>query len=291
MQAILQHYQTFIAVVECLSFTRASKKLGLSKGAVSQAIKQLEAMLKVDLLLRTTRKLSLTEEGQQVYQQCLRLDREVATTLELAGQFQDAPQGHLRICCNPQLAKARLPALLDDYMRAYPDVTLDILCDERMPDLHAEQIDIVFGISWPAPDDVVAKVIGHTRYVLCASPEYLAKHGTPETIEELTGHAYFPHLGRDPATPLMHFPPKAGQRLSKRIAVNSISLLKAFAMSGLGLVQVHDYVIEKSLASGRLVEVLPKFSQPDVPLYVYYAKQRFVQPKISAFIKRVAHFF
>ncbi len=284
---IFQHCDNFLAVADYQSFTRAAEFLGISKGAVSQSIRQLETHLKVRLFYRTTRKVSLTDEGLVFYQQCQRLKREMDGTVELVGQFHQSPSGTLRICSNPHFAKAKLPKLIDCYMKQFPEVKMEILCDERMPDMIAEQIDIVFGICWPAPDDVVAKVIDQTRYVLCASQAYLDKNGTPEKVEDLQNHNYFPHMGRDPKTPLMHIDVKQSFHLKTRLALNNISVMKELAKSGLGIVQLHDYVVQKDLDSGELVEILPDFSKPNIPLYVYYLKHRYVQPKVRQFLNLV----
>lgn len=284
---LFQYCDAFIAVAELQSFTRAADALNMTKGGVSQAIRQLESQLSVRLFFRTTRKVSLTDEGKLFYKQCQRLKREMDGTLELVSQFHQAPSGLLRICSNPHLAKAKLIKLIDIYLARFPDVDIELLCDERMPDMIEEQVDIVFGINWPAPEDVVAKVIDNTRYVLCASPAYLEKHGMPTCIEALSEHNYIPHLGRDPNTPLMHIDVNSPFQLDKRLAVNNISTMLALAEAGIGIIQVHQYAAKSALASGRLLEILPELSKPNIPLYVYYQKHRFVQPKVRQFLNLV----
>lgn len=281
---LLSFVEPFLAVADQKSFTRAAEQLGITKGAISQAIRQLETLLKVTLFFRTTRSVQLSEEGKIFYQQCQRLKNEMEVTFDLVQQFHEAPQGKLRISCNPYYAKSKLPALIREYMKRFPEVKLELICDERLPDMAAEQIDVVFGINWPAPDDVVAKVIAHTRYVLCASPGYLAQYGIPKQPEDLKKHRYFPHMGRDLIRPVMYIEELLANDLNIKLAANNIQVMQSLAEAGLGIIQVHDYVVQDALAEGKLVEILSSHSQPDVPLYVYYQKHRFVQPKIRQFI-------
>jgi DNA-binding transcriptional LysR family regulator len=134
----------------------------------------------------------LTHEGQLFLSQCLKLKYELDSTRELISGFHSEPKGKLKISCNPMLAETFLLPKLIKYKERFPKVALDILIEERMPDIKYEKIDLVFGVNWPAPDEIIARKIRNTRYVLCASPEYIKKYGTPESIKDLKQHFYIP---------------------------------------------------------------------------------------------------
>lgn len=282
--ATLQHFEVFLAVAETGSFTQAAKNLGNSKAYISQTIRNLEDSLELPLFIRTTRKVSLTEEGELLLAQCLRLHDELDAARNLLGSFKSSPSGTLKIIANPYFAENVLPELVLEYVTKFPAVKLEILAEERIPDLHKEQIDIVFGVNWQAPDDVVAKKIGATRYVICASPKYLTENTAPNILKDLEQHKFISHLGRDNKTSLVNLKNHAEVKLPKYICVSNASLLKQFAIQGMGIVQLHEYVVAKQLASGELVEVLNEYSKTEITLYMYYQKHRFVQPKIRQFV-------
>lgn len=280
----LQHFETFLIVAKTGSFTAAAKQLGISKAAVSHTIRLLEESLQVGLFIRTTRRVSLTDEGSLLLSQCERLKCELDTTRDLVAGFIEAPSGKLRISCNPYLVEARFLSVLQDYIEKYPQVEIDVLAEERMPDMQREQIDIVFGINWPAPEDIVARPIGKTRYVLCASPAYLKKNGTPKKLKDLEKHRYIPHLGRTATTKIITLKSTIPLNLITPLQSNNAYFMKKSAELGLGIVQLHDYMVEDELRSGKLVEVLQAELQPSILLFIYYQKHRFVQPKIRQFV-------
>jgi len=290
LDTTLYHFETFIAVAEYGSFTAAAKKLGVSKSAVSQTIKALESSMKLPLFIRSTRQVNLSDEGYLLYEQCKRLKQELNAAQDLISNFNEAPSGTLRISCNPFYAETYLIPIINKYSKKYPSVTLEIIAEERMPDMQKEQIDIVFGINWPAPDYVVAKKIGATRYVLCASPKYLKKYGIPKNIKELENHKYISHIGRTPNNIIASLNKNVSLNINAQLKLNSASLMKQSAISGLGIVQLHDYIIKEELKDRSLIEILSEYLQKNIPIYIYYQKHRYVQPKIRQFINLVADF-
>lgn len=280
----LQNFETFLAVAEAGSFTVAAKQLKISKAAVSHAIRLLEQSLQVPLFIRSTRRVSLTDEGELLFAQCQRLKNELDIARLLVGNFKSTPSGKLRISCNPYLAESWLLPILQQYLKKYPKVNVDVLIEERMPDMQREQIDLVFGINWPAPEDIVAKVIGKTRYVLCASPKYFKKFSKPKNLKELEAHFYIPHSSRTAANMIVSLKHKTSLHLFSQLQANNAHFMKQCALLGLGIVQLHEYMVIDELKSGELIEILAEYLQPEIPLYVYYQKHRFVQPKIRALI-------
>jgi DNA-binding transcriptional LysR family regulator len=284
----LIHFEIFLAVAREGGFTAAAKVLGQSKAAVSKTIRLLEEDLGVPLFYRTTRRVSLTHEGRLLQVQCGRLHEELNTTRQLLSQFHEAPTGVLRISCNPYFAKSHLWPLLEKYRACCPDVRVEVFSEERMPDMFQENYDIVFAVNWPAPDEVVARPIGKTRYVFCAAPDYLKKHGTPKTQKDLERHEYIPHLGRssDNWVAPLKSPIEVLQKKS-RLGFNDAALMKQAALSGWGIVQLHEYMVHEELKSKHLISVLDTILNPSVDLYMYYQKNRFVQPKVRQFVNLV----
>lgn len=280
----LQQFESFLAVAESGSFTQAAQKLHITKAALSTAIKKLETALEISLFIRSTRSLTLTEEGKSLLAQCQRLQQELNAARDLIGHFKKEPTGLLRISCNPYLAESHLLHLITQYLARFPKMAIDIMLEERMPNMQQEQIDLVFGINWPAPDDVVAKVIGKTRYVLCASPQYLAQYGTPTTLQDLKNHRYIPHTSRATETPIMTLKHPLSIPLQQPLKMNNAHFMKTCALAGLGIIQLHDYMLEPELTRGQLIEILPETVQTHIPVYLYYYKHRFTQPKIRQFL-------
>ena len=283
----LHHFETFLSVAQSGSFTAAARKLGISKAAVSHTIRLLEESLQTPLFIRTTRNIRLTEEGELLFIQCEKLKNELDLARDLISGFSSSPSGNLKISCNPYFAETRLVKILTNYMERFPLVTIEILSEERMPDMDREQIDIVFGINWSAPPEVVAKAIGKTRYVLCASPKYIEQFGIPGTIKELEKHRYIPHLGRSSENIVADLKQKTPLQITPTLKLNSAHFMKICALNHLGIVQLHDYMVEEELKKGQLVEVLQSSLKPAIPLFIYYQKHRFVQPKIKHFINLV----
>jgi DNA-binding transcriptional LysR family regulator len=280
----LQHFETFLVVANSGGFTAAAKQLGVSKAAVSNSIRLLEESLGVPLFIRTTRQVRLTEEGELLVRQCERLQQELDAARSLVADFDENPTGTLRINCNLHFAENWLTDSLSRYIEKFPDVKIDVISDERVLDMDKEQIDIVFGVNWPPPLDVVARTIGQTRYIICASPTYIQQHGSPNSIKDLEDHRYIPHAGRNAECRLGNLKKPTMLQTEPQLIINNASYMKICALKGMGIVQLHDYMVRDELASGELVELLVDYAGPAMPVSVYYQKHRFVQPKIRQFI-------
>ncbi|MDC0535146.1 LysR family transcriptional regulator [Francisellaceae bacterium] len=285
MNPNLSHFETFMVVAEKQSFSLAAQELYLTKAAISNAIKTLEAELKIPLFIRTTRQVSLTEEGEILYRQCEKLKEELNITRNIISHFHDKPQGKLRINCNSQLTETYLLPVLNKYMSLFPDVKIEVLIEERMPDFKNENIDIAVGVNWPAPNDIIARKIGTTRYILCASPAYINEYGIPTTLSQLTQHKFIFHTGRDKNNPIVSLKEENKQiKVNSSLSANNIAFMKKCVLSGYGITQFHDYVISNELQTGALIEILSKFLKPSEPLFLYYQKNRYVQHKVRQLV-------
>ncbi len=185
----------------------------------------------------------------------------------------------LNITSNRYFANEYLIPYLSEFISLYPKLTLNIELAERFPDFSEENIDILFGVSLEGPPDLVRKRITTTRYVLCASPEYLKKQGTPTSPDEICQHKYITHVMRKPDNIIQ-------LRNDKRICVkptlllNDCQVMLECAIRGMGIVMLHDYIVRDVINKGSLVEILSDYQEPEKPVYLYYQHQRYLQPKI-----------
>ncbi|WP_440682992.1 LysR family transcriptional regulator [Cysteiniphilum halobium] len=281
----LVQLSAFLAVAKHMSFTKAADALGITKSAISQNIKQLESLAKADLLIRTTRKVELTREGRKLLMQCQRLESEWFGISQLMSSFDEHPEGTLCISSNYYFVEESLAPIIKCYLQLYPSMKVQLILEERMPELYQEKVDIVFGVNWAPPDDVVAYRLSSTDYVLCASPEYLQRKGSPKNISQLKSHDFIAHSERDA---VLLGDPQLNAQCQSRLSVNSISCMKRFALDGLGIIQAHRYMLTEELKNGALVEIkIPDFTSPQVNINLYYQKQQYVQPKIKTFVELV----
>lgn len=277
-------FETFLIVAKKQSITSAAKCLGISKAAVSQSIKVLELELGVSLLNRTTRKITLTHEGELLAEQCERVKHELDVARQMVSAMHKQPSGKLKISCSPKFVDTYLIPRLKIYRDKFPNVQIEVVLTERIVDLKREQIDFSLGLSCAVlTEDTVARTICKTSYVLCASPTYLEQHGTPTSLDELKDHTYIGHHGRREYNML--------ETNDKKIEVNTaivgdhISFVKACVLEGLGISKFRRSTVHKALSEGHLIELLPQEFDRSFDLYIYYQKNHFVQPKVKELVK------
>lgn len=280
----------FIAVVEQNSFAGAARRQGVSTPAVSRQVARLEAGLRVQLLHRTTRRVTLTEIGAQYYQQCKKALAELAEAERAISASQSLATGLLSITSSRYFALRYLLPKLPEFMRQNSALEIKIELAERFPDLERENIDLIFGMSMPESLDLVRKRVTTTRYVLCASPDYLNKHKAIKIPEDLLWHRYLAHSMRQPDNVII-FKDEREIVVQPALRINDSQALRECAIQGMGIVQLHDYMVLDALQDGRLIELLKEFRQPSQPVYLYYQKNRYLQPKIRHFIDFYTTFF
>lgn len=274
---------TFIAVIEENGFAAAGRKLKVSTAAISRQITALESYLGVVLLKRTTRKVMLTEVGLRYYEGCKQTLASLHATEMALKSSQQQANGQLHILSNRYFAEKFLIPHLNDFMQHNPLLTIKIQLAERFPDFSREDVDIAFGISMDGPDDLIRRQVVTTRYILCAAPSYLQKHSVIQTPYDLIKHNYITHTMRRPDN-LIIVDDGLEILVNPVLWLNDSRAMCNAAISGLGLVRLHDYVVQDALANGTLCEILPQYHQQTVPVYLYYEKSRFLMPKIRKFI-------
>jgi DNA-binding transcriptional LysR family regulator len=281
----IDRFEIFTHVAQTCNLSHTAKRLQLSKAAISKQIQKLEVDLQVDLFLRANRRLHLTDQGEILLQQCLRLKKELEDTRAVCENFHALPKGTLHVVALDYFAKKLIYPRLHKFMEKYPDLELFIDISERVPDFENEQADIALGFSLIAPDTdhIIQRSMCTTRHVMCASPAYLQKNGTPKTLQDLFHHQYIGHRARNEVCNT-HLKPGFEIKIKPSLVCNNVIGMIECAKTGLGIVQLPFYVLKELLESGELVEVLSSYQATDAPVYYFYPKFRHTQPKIRCFI-------
>jgi DNA-binding transcriptional LysR family regulator len=279
----LECINTFIAVVEENSFVRAAKKQRVSTAAVSRQITALEHALGVLLLNRTTRRLALTEMGMEYFQQCKKTLSELQAAEEAVLGSQKEATGVIHVMSTPYFAEKFILPRIELFMQQNPKLRIKLEVAERFPDLSTETIDLIFGISIEGPPGLKQRKVMTTRYVLCASPDYLQKRGMPKTPADLTKHKYITHQMRVPDN-VIAFDKNQEVYVEPTLWLNDSRLMRDCAIQGLGVVRLHDYFVNDALLNKKLIEILPQYNRTELPVFLYYQQSRYLLPKIRKFI-------
>jgi LysR family transcriptional regulator for bpeEF and oprC len=288
--------RVYTRVVEHGSFVRASDSLEISRPTVTNAVAQLEKHLKTRLLHRTTRRLSLTDEGRAYYQSCLQILGDIAEAEDSLGAARTAPRGHLRLSVPNSFMHLRFMPELPRFLERYPDVTLDVLLTDRAVNLVEEGIDCAVRASPIAPDStLVARHLMPNRRITCAAPRYLASRGTPRSVEDLAGHNCVrfisPSTGR--VGDWLFKGPQADIVFAPRgsVTVNSLEAAAAAAIAGIGIAHVPDSLVYQAIMDGRLRPLLLELVLPHAPLYLVYPGNRYLTAKVRAFSDFMAEIY
>ena len=283
----------FLRVAETGSFSTAADDLGRSRASVSATVQQLEARLGVRLLHRTTRSVRLTADGSALLERARQL---VADMAELEEQFQPAAahqhgglRGHLRVDVPSRIARRIVAPALPGFFARHPGVTLELRSSDRAVDLVQEGVDCVLRVGPLAPSSLVARPLGHFALINCASPAYLARHGTPQTPGDLAAHRVVDYLSPTTGRPAPWEIAQPGGQAATRtlpaqVAANHVETYIACALAGLGLIQIPAYDVREHLESGALVEVLPHARAAPMPVHVLYPHRRHLSLRVQGFI-------
>ena len=285
----------FTRIVELRSFTQAAHDLGYPKATVTHAIKQLEARLHVRLLQRTTRQVTPTLDGDAYYQRCVRLLADLEETESVFTSAARQPAGKLRVDLHATLAMHFVMPVLDRFCARHPLIELEIGMGDRLVDLVREGVDCVLRVGELGDSSMVARRVALLEQMTCASPAYLAAHGTPRTLAELAGHRAVNFFSAQTGK-TWPFDFKAGGQvhsvlLPGTVSVNNADAYHACCRAGMGLIQAPRYHLEQALAAGELVEVLADLRPDPVPVSVLYPHLRQLSPRVRVFADWVAGLF
>ena len=291
----LDAMMVFAKVVETRSFSAAAAALRTSKSLVSKQVSALENALGVKLLNRTTRSMSLTEIGAAYYEHCLRIANEIEAASATVTQLQAAPRGVLKVTSPVIFSSLHLAPALQAFLARHEHVEVELNASDRAVDIVEEGYDLAIRISGNPPPQLVARKIASVRWVTCAAPSYLEKHGTPATPQELAHHECLMYQGLPAIGSGWRY--RSGNRevappVSGRCRVNNTEVLLQLALDGMGIVLFPTYILGQHLKSGRLREILPDtVANPDMALYAMYLPNRYMQPKVRAFIDHLLEWF
>jgi DNA-binding transcriptional LysR family regulator len=277
----------FVAAVKAGSFTKAADSLGLTRSAVGKCIVRLEGRMGARLLNRTTRKLSLTDEGQVAFerwQQILEDLDEVEATMALR---RGRPTGTFKLTAPLSFGQRHILPILDDYLKQWPELRADVWFTDRFIDLVEEGVDIAIRIGTPKDDSqLLTRTVGWQQYATCASPSYLTRRGVPHSPQELLGHDTIA-FGSGERTIAWRYQTSTGLYLHDqpgRLNIDSSEAMREAALTGIGLIHLPTYITGNDMRDGALVEVLRPYRAPPDPIRVVYPNKRHLSPRVRAFI-------
>jgi len=285
-----QEMRVFAAVVDAGSFVGAADELDISKAAVSRIVSELEGRLGVRLLHRTTRRLSLTTEGEVFVDRCRELLVAVGEAEAEVSERSGEAVGVLKISAPVSFGILRLAPLWGGFLAAHPQIQLDITLSDRLVDLVDEGFDLAVRIARLESSSLVSRRLSATRMVLCASPEYLRRHGTPRDPSELADHTVLAYslLAAGDTWEFQGPDGPVAVKVRPRMHTNSGDTCRAVALGHKGIVLQPSFLVGEDLQAGRLVELLPEYRSHELGIYAVYPTRKHVLPKVRLLIDYLA---
>ncbi len=281
----------FTKVVETKSFTGAADALGLPKSTVSRKLAQLEERLGVRLVQRTTRKLALTEIGEAYYERCSRIVADIAAAEQVVTDMQSTPRGRLRLTTTVDFATRFLGEIVADFLSQHPEINVELEATDRVVDLIEDGFDLAVRFG-PMPEStLIARKLCAVDLILCASPAYLQRRGTPKSVEELDEHD---HVLFTPATRNQTWtivgPNEQMYEFGRpaRLASNNYGAVVDAARAGSGITAISEFMVTDELKSGALVRVLPEWKTRPTDVHAVYPARQNVPPRLTLFLEHLA---
>jgi len=283
---LLEKMATYVRVVEAGSFSAAARQLRISPGAVSRQITTLEAELRVSLLRRTTRKMSITASGRSYYERCVRILREVEDAQGIGRSA--ATEGLLSVSAPITFGLARVVPLLSSFMAARPGLRVDLRLEDRLIDLTLEGVDVAIRVGTVLPDrtDIIAHELMSFRRVLVASPSYLKRRGEPRTPEALAKHdaVSYPFADALDSWNLLGKDREVRVRLNVVVRSNAPSALRALAIDGLGIALLPGWFVEDEVERGALRILLRGWETSPVAVHALHRREHRGLARVRAFV-------
>ncbi|WP_419794842.1 LysR family transcriptional regulator [Pseudomonas palleroniana] len=277
----------FVKTAQALSFIGAARVLGVSASAVGKNVAKLEAELNVRLLHRSTRKVSLTVEGQLFYERCRKILDDLQDARAMLSHAIQAPRGKLRVSL-PTIGYRFLLAHMVAFREAYPEIELELDFNDHLVDVIEEGFDVVIRSGDLVDSTLLARRLGPFRFVMCASPEYLRTHGRPETLTDLEHHPClryrFATTGKIMEWTLSANPAITQLRLPTAMTLNNMEAMLMAAIDGHGIAYMPDFLAREALARGQLETVLNGHSNDQGQFWALWPSSRHLSPKIRAFV-------
>lgn len=290
---LLNEMATFVKVVETESFSETARQLGSTPSAVSRAIARLERALGTRLLHRTTRKLRLSESGQQVYERCVDMVNAAQAVMESSGQFHIEPQGIIRISVPKAVGHFMLHPHLPEFLALYPKIDIQLLLEDRYIDLIDDGVDLAIRITEQPPGGLMGRKLIDIDHLICATSEYLQKNGIPQHPHDLKQHQciYLGEQANDSKWKFQQEQKSITVPVRGRYAANHTGVRLSAALQHLGIASLPYFVARHALEQGSLVQVLPDWhfkTNYSGGAWLLYPPTRHVPPKLSVFIQYLA---
>lgn len=285
---LLKDMALFVEVARAMSFRRAAEALGMPNSTVSRRISGLEKAIGLRLLHRTTRKLELTEAGQLYFERCQRIVDEARLAHEQLGDWLAQPSGLLRVSLPVDFATAYLAPLIAEFTRRHPAITFDLDLTPRQVNLISEPFDVAIRMGEPKDSSLIARPLARLPTGLYASPDYLARAGTPHQPADLTGHECLTFgSGKKPTWSLSRIDQPDVQEqvtVGGRVALNSVGMMRRLATLDMGVAMMVSDLVADDVRQHRLTQVLPLWQGPPVPVYAM-TETRLLPAKTQRFIE------
>lgn len=277
----------FVRVADTASFTQAAEKLGVTRSAVGKSIARLEENLATRLVHRTTRSVSLTEEGRLFYDHALRILCEVDDAEAILAERNQVPKGRLRLDVPTAFGRLHVLPVLHRFLADWPELEADITFSDDYCDLVSDGIDVAVRIGGPTDSGLIRQVLAPHHLITCASPAYLQQHGTPQGLDDLQHHKKIVFTYANAPVPWRY---QIGDELRDvavqgNLRLNNTEAIRDAALNSLGIAQLGAFLVGEDIKRGRLVPVLQAQHRQEMPITAVYPTRRHVSPKVRRFIE------
>jgi len=276
------------------SLSAAAREQGISTAAASKRLAQMETRLGVQLVSRTTRRLHLTAEGETYLAHARRILADIDALEQLVADMPQSPQGLLRVNATLGFGRSHIAPLVPAFVRRHPQIQLQLQLSVQPPPLADDSFDVCIRFGEPPDARVIARRIAPNRRLLCASPSYLARHGTPAKPADLQRHDCIDIRQGDDAYGVWRFTARRkaeSVKLHNRLSTNNGEIAVNWALAGLGIVMRAEWDVARYLRSGRLVQVLPDWQTPPADIHAVYPQRHASTVRVRAFVDYLAQHF
>jgi len=284
--SVFEEMNAFVKVVDAGSITGAANRLDTAKSAVSRRLSELETRLGVQLLKRSTRRMSLTETGKSYYEQCVRILADIEETESAITTENAALKGKLRITAPLSFGVLHLSSAVADFMEEHPELTLDVQLSDSQINLIDEGYDLAIRIADLNDSMLITRRLTSIKMIACASPSYLKQHGTPQTPDDMIDHAFLHYGNRTDS--IWSYRDKQGNagrvRLNRVLSANNGSFLRDIAIANRGLMIEPVFIVHKAIECGELIPILQDYQWATLNAYAVYPPTRHLSHRVRIFI-------
>ncbi len=282
-----------VAVIKHKGFSAAAEHLGLTKSAVSKRISQLEDQLGAKLLHRTTRRLSLTEAGEQYYVHALKALTAAQDAVDCVAQLQGEPQGKLRIHAPMSFGQLHVSPLIPEFIARYPKISVDLVLDDKAVDLVAQGVDVAIRSGNLPDSNLIARKIARGNSVVCASPEYLRKHDHPSHPDALKHHncLLFSYSNNASLWRFSNDKENCQVEVTGNYQANNSEALRQALLKGFGVARLPTFIAGEDIKVGKLVNLFPAYTMPHKDIYALYIARQYLPKKVRVFLDFAMEYF